>query len=154
MPCHSVLLCYLLDQGRAQIRCTGLRDVSEGIALPAQALILSEKLQGVGTAFDRCRSVRYRQLLQQQRQLQQKRQRLNAIQVSGAALKRCMLQHMPAQPVGPAVTGGELPDSVQDSVQDSVHASMGSMTPPAYLNFHVTCTHDVKQRVSSCERRL
>ena len=51
----------------------------------AQALILSEKLQAVGTAFDRCRSVRYHQLLQQQRQLQQKRQRLNAIQVSGAA---------------------------------------------------------------------
>ncbi|CAK0783174.1 hypothetical protein CVIRNUC_006373 [Coccomyxa viridis] len=46
------------------------------------ALILSEKLQAVGTAFDRCRSVRYHQLLQQQRQLQQKRQRLNAIQGS------------------------------------------------------------------------
>ena len=39
----------------------------------------------MGTAFDRCRSVRYHQLLQQQRQLTQKRARLNAIQVSGAA---------------------------------------------------------------------
>lgn len=46
-----------------------------------QALILSERLQAVGTSFDRCRSVRYQQLLQQQRQLQQKKQRLNAIQV-------------------------------------------------------------------------
>ena len=35
----------------------------------------------MGTTFDRCRSVRYQQLLQQQRQLQQKKQRLNAIQV-------------------------------------------------------------------------
>ena len=35
----------------------------------------------MGTSFDRCRSVRYQQLLQQQRQLQQKKQRLNAIQV-------------------------------------------------------------------------
>ena len=47
-----------------------------------QALILSERLQAVGTIFDRCRSVRYQQLLQQQRQLQQKKHRLNAIQVS------------------------------------------------------------------------
>ncbi len=47
-----------------------------------QALILSERLQAVGTTFDRCRSVRYQQLLQQQRQLQQKKQRLNAIQVN------------------------------------------------------------------------
>ena len=49
--------------------------------VPLQALILSERLQAVGSSFDRCRSVRYQQLLQQQRQLQQKKQRLNAIQV-------------------------------------------------------------------------
>lgn len=32
-----------------------------------QALILSERLHAVGSAFDRCRSLRYQQLLQQQR---------------------------------------------------------------------------------------
>ncbi|CAL5220930.1 g3028 [Coccomyxa viridis] len=48
------------------------------------ALILSERLQAAGTTFDRCRSVRYQQLLQQQRQLHQKKQRLNAIQGNSA----------------------------------------------------------------------
>ena len=46
-----------------------------------QALILSERLQAVGTSFDRCRSVRYRQLEQKKHQLEQKRKRLEAIHV-------------------------------------------------------------------------
>ena len=37
------------------------------IARAVQALILSERLHAVGSAFDRCRSLRYQQLLQQQR---------------------------------------------------------------------------------------
>ena len=46
-----------------------------------QALILSERLQAVGTSFDKCRSVRYRQLEQKKHQLEQKRKRLEAIHV-------------------------------------------------------------------------
>ena len=38
-----------------------------GSARALQALILSERLHAVGSAFDRCRSLRYQQLLQQQR---------------------------------------------------------------------------------------
>ena len=37
--------------------------------LGAQALILSERLQAVGAAFDRCRAVRYAELQKQQRHL-------------------------------------------------------------------------------------
>lgn len=37
-----------------------------------QALILSERLQAVGVAFDRCRALRYQQLLQAHERLRQR----------------------------------------------------------------------------------
>ncbi len=46
-----------------------------------QALILSERLHAIGSSFDQCRSVRYRQLKLQQMRQQQQRQRLNSVQV-------------------------------------------------------------------------
>lgn len=69
---------------------SGLLEDEQGpeLCMQVQALILSERLQAVGTIFDRCRSVRYQQLLQQQRQLQQKRKRLNDIQVSASMISR------------------------------------------------------------------
>ncbi|BDA47671.1 Syntaxin-18 [Coccomyxa sp. Obi] len=48
------------------------------------ALILSERLHAIGSSFDQCRSVRYRQLKLQQMRQQQQRKRLNSVQNSSA----------------------------------------------------------------------
>ena len=56
--------------------CVGFLVCPEPARRLAQALILSERLQAVGAAFDRCRAVRYTQLQRQQRHLAARQQAL------------------------------------------------------------------------------
>ena len=42
-----------------------------------QALVLSERLKVISTAFDQCRSMRYQQRMKQEQQLFQRRQAIN-----------------------------------------------------------------------------